>query len=179
MPLLSGAYRLALWITPVTFALGVFLVVQTISGLVRTGRRARVATVPLATRQQVLLPEAGAYVLTMEGPLFTRPPQLTYALVGPDGATVRQRPILFRTSSSGLSRGTLQLRRFEVTAPGRHVLVVEGLGQHPREAECPLLFERPHGAATVAWIVGIVGAAAVVIGSLVTFFLRLAAVGPG
>ena len=177
MALLSGAYRLALWIAPVAFALGLVLLVQTISGVLRTTRRARLVTVPLAARQEMVLAEAGAVVLSMEGPLFTRLPQLTYELVGPDGASVRQRPILFRTGSSGFTRGKLQLRRFDVAVPGRHVLRVEGLGRNPREQECLLILERPHAAAVLGWILGIIGAAFVVIGSLVAFLLRLARVG--
>ncbi|MFT3915247.1 MAG: hypothetical protein QM704_14345 [Anaeromyxobacteraceae bacterium] len=177
MALLAGAYRLALWLAPVTLVLGVVLLSQSIAGVFRTSRRARVATVPLAAEQEVVLAAPGPVVLTMEGPIFTRPPELTYALAGPDGAIVSQRPVLFRMSSSGLSRGTLQLRRFVVTAPGPHTLRIEGLGRSLREQDCLLFFERPHAAETVAWVLGIIGAGFLIVGSLVTFFLRLARVG--
>ncbi len=177
MALLAGAYRLALWLAPVTLVLGVILLSQTIAGVMRTGRRARVATLPLAAEQAVVLSDAGPIVLTMEGPIFSRPHDLDYALVGPGGADVPQRPVVFRMSSSGFSRGTLQLRRFEVTTPGHHVLRVDGLGRSPREQDCLLILERPHAVATVAWVLGIIAAGFVVIGSLVTFFLRLARVG--
>ena len=177
MALLAGAYRLALWLAPVTLVLGVILLSQTIAGVMRAGRRARVATMPLAAEQAVVLADAGPIVLTLEGPLFSRPPELTYTLVGPDGAGVPQRPVVFRMRSSGFSRGRLQLHRFEVTAPGPHVLRVEGLGRNPRELDCLLILERPHAVATVAWVLGIIAAGFVVIGSLVTFFLRLARVG--
>lgn len=176
---LAFVYRHGVWFAVPAFAAGVFLLVQCVGGLVRTGRQARLFAVPLADSQQVAFADAGPVVLEMEGPLFSRRMAgLKYALVGPDGVPVRSRPALFRASTSGVSKGTLELRVFEIARPGAHVFRIEGLGAaRDRDAEHRMIFKRPHLGTSIALVVGIVASSALAIGSIVLFALRVANVG--
>jgi hypothetical protein len=163
------------WIGALVLVASAWLLVRCIAGVVRTGKEARLLDVPLVARQEVRLGGAGPVVLEMEGPVFTRPfAGLEFELVGPDGVPVPRRSVLFRMSRSGFTRGTLELRSFDVAVPGPHLLRVDGLsGDRPRDAECRLILKRPNRAASVAWVVGIVLSGGLAIASLVLTILRL------
>lgn len=178
MAFLSFVARNAYWIAPPAFALAVYLLVQCIAGVIRTGRQARLVSLPLAAEQVVELPEAGEVVLAMEGPILSRRPSgLEYRVVGPDGAELSRRIALFHATSSGVTRATKELRVFHVTTPGRHVLRIEGLGApRPRDDEHRMIFTRPHLATSVAFVVGMVLTGALTILSIVLFAMRAAGV---
>lgn len=185
MAILSFIYRHALLLCVPACLLGIYLLVLSIAGLVRTGRQARLLDVPVVDRQAVELAQAGQVVLELEGPIFTRVPAgLEFAMVGPDGVEVPSRATLFRSGSSGVTRGRKELRVFDVRVPGRHAFRIEGLSDDgSRYAELRLIFKRPTAAATVAWIVATILSAAITIGSIVLFSIRFAEVrgmlGPG
>lgn len=173
---LAHLYRHGIAIGALGFGLFAFLLVQCIAGVIRTGRQARLFSVPLVERQEVTFAEAGRVVLAMEGPLLSRRfAGLEYELVGPDGAKAPQRSALFRARTTGFSKARLELKVFEVRVPGRYVFRILGLaGAQLGDAEHRMVFTRPHLATSLAYVVGIVLSAGLAIASVVLFFLRLA-----
>src|SRR5512139_1630444 len=135
--ILAHLYRHGVAIGVLGFGLFAFLLVQCIAGVVRTGRQARLFSVPLVESQEVAFAEAGRVVLAMEGPLLSRRfAGLEYELVGPDGTKVPQRSTLFRARTTGFSRAKLELKVFEIGTPGRHVFRIVGLaGAQPGDAD--------------------------------------------
>ena len=102
---------------------------------------------------------------------------LEYELTGPDERVLRSRPVLFRSSTSGFSKAIMELRVYEIAQPGRHVFEIRGLGdERPADAEHRMVFTRPHLARSMAFVIGIVFSAALSIGSLVLFLMRVAGV---
>jgi hypothetical protein len=178
MSFLSFVYRHGIWISTPLFILFVVLLILCISGMVRTMRQARLLSVPLLDQQEVELREAGRVVLAMEGPFLSRRfAHLECELIGPDGMTVQSRPSLFRARSSSFTKAKMELRIYYVTTPGRHVFKIKFLGgEKPSDTEHRMVFTRPHLVRSVALVIGIVLSAALMIGSIVFFFLRLAGV---
>ena len=178
MAFLSFIYRHAYWVAPAAFALSVSLLVQCIAGVIRTGRQARLFAVPLAASQEIELPEAGEVVLAMEGPILSRRfAGLRYALTGPGGADVSQRSCLFRATTSGGTRATMELKVFHVMTPGRHLFRIEGLGgARPSDAAHRMVFTRPHLGTSMAYVVGIVLSSCLTVSSVVLLALRAAGV---
>lgn len=179
MAFLSFLYRNGIWISIPAFIFFVVLLITCITGVVRTGRQARLFSVPLIDRQDIEFAEAGRVVLGMEGPLLSRRfAGLEYSLLGPDGMTVKSRPALFRATTTGFTKARMELRIYEIANPGRHVFQILGLeGEKPSDAEHCMVFMRPHLGRSMAYVVGIVFAAIFTIGSIVLFFLRLLDVG--
>lgn len=132
---LAFVYRHGAWIAVPAFAAGVYLLVQCIGGMIRSGREAQLFAVPLADSQQVAFAEPGKVVLQMEGPLFSRRMVgLKYALLGP-------------LPDAALSpvRGT-RLRRPERAPPG----ITDGMGASP-EGILPLEVSLQPRALVAAW----------------------------
>ena len=175
MDLISFVYQNILWIAPPVFVLSVVLLIFFINRVVKTIREARIVAVPVLKRQEIEFAEAGRVILAVEGPLFTRRfARLTYSLMSPSGLEVRGRALLFRSVSSGLTRGTLQLRTYTIPAPGRYVLAIEGLEEMSSSGDsCLIVFMRPHLPQVVASILGIIFSSWLLIGGIVFFFLRL------
>jgi hypothetical protein len=174
--LLSSIYRHGIWIGFLAFVVSVYLLAHCISGVIRTERRARLFSVPLVESQEVELAEAGPVVLAMEGPILSRRfARLEYELVGPDGAPVSMRSVLFRARTTGFTKATMTLKELEIATPGRHLFRIHGLdGSRPGDAECSMVFMRPHLATTMGYVLGIVFSSMVAIASLVLFLLRIA-----
>jgi hypothetical protein len=172
--------RHGMWLAIPCLVVAVFLLVRSITGVVRTVRQARLFTAPLVESQEVELADAGRVVLAVEGPLMSRRHAgLRYELVGPYGLHVTGRRPLFRAVSSGWTTSSIQVMAFDVARPGRHVLRIQGLGgATPDDARHRVVFLRPHVARTVVGIVAIILSAALVIGSLLVFLWGLLGVRP-
>ena len=175
MTLLSSLFRHAAWIAGPALAASVWLLLHCIAGVVRTERQARLLGVPLVPRQEVDLPEAGRVVLAMEGPILSRRfAGLEFELVGPEGGADRGRPVLFRARTSGFSKAKMGLRMFDVPVPGRRELRIHNLGEpRPGDEEHRIVLERPHLAASLGYVLGIVLSAGVAITSRVLLLQRL------
>jgi hypothetical protein len=175
---LSFIYRYGVWMSIPAFVIFVTLLIFCIARVVRTMRQARLLDVPLLPQQEVEFREAGRVVLAMEGPFFSRRfAGLEYELVGPDGISVQSRRALFRARSSSFTKAKMELRVYNVTAPGRHLFQIRNIGdEQPTDAEHRMVFTRPHLGRSIAYVIGIVLTAMVAIGSIVLFSLRLAGV---
>jgi hypothetical protein len=175
MSFLSFIYRYGIWISIPAFCVFLFLLVLSISGVVRTIKDARLVSIPLVAQQDVEFKEAGRVVLAMEGPYLSRRfAKLDYELIGPDGLAVRSRPSLFRARSSTFTTAKIELRIYYLGAPGRHTLFIRNLGnEEPSDKEHRVVFTRPHLARSILFVVGIIFTSAFTIGSIVLFFLRL------
>jgi hypothetical protein len=175
MAFLSFIYKYGIWISIPAFIFFVILLIICITGVVRTGRHARLLSVPLVDRQEIEFIEAGRMVLCMEGPILSRRfSKLEYELTGPDGVSAKSRPVLFRASTTGLTKAKMELRVYEVTHPGRHIFQIRGLeGEKPSDAEHRMVFTRPNLARSMAYVIGIVFASIFTIGNIVLFFMRL------
>jgi hypothetical protein len=177
MAFLSVIYKHGIWISIPAFIFFVILLIICITGVVRTGRQARLLSVPLVDRQEIEFIEVGRVVLCMEGPILSRRfAKLEYELTGPDGISAKSRPVLFRASTTSLTKAKMELRVYEVTHLGRHIFQIRGLGgEKPSDAEHRMVFTRPNLARSMAYVIGIVFASIFAIGSTVLFFMRLVA----
>jgi hypothetical protein len=175
MAFLSVIYKHGIWISIPAFIFFVILLIICITGVVRTGRQARLLSVPLVDRQEIEFIEVGRVVLCMEGPILSRRfAKLEYELTGPDGISAKSRPVLFRASTTSLTKAKMELRVYEVTHLGRHIFQIRGLGgEKPSDAEHRMVFMRPNLARSMAYVIGIVFASIFTIGSIVLFFMRL------
>lgn len=175
MAFLAFVYEYGLWIFPPAFLLSVILLSRSITGTIRTGRQARLISLPLLDRQEIQFPEKGSVVLCMEGPLWSRRfARLKYEITGPDGMPVTGRRVLFRLTSSGFTKAMMELRTYEITHSGRHIFEIRGLeGEKPSDSEHRMVFTRPHLTQTLADILAILITSIFAISSLVLFFLRL------
>lgn len=175
MVILYFIYRYGIWISIPAFLFFVSLLVYCIAGVVRTMRQARLFNVPLLSQQEIEFNQTGEVILCMEGPIFSRRfAHLDYELTGPDGMAVKGRNTLFRATSSGFTKAKMELRVYEISIPGRHLFQIRGLdGERPSDAEHQMVFTRPHLARSMVYVIGIVFAWCLTIGSIVLFFLRL------
>lgn len=175
MAFFSFIYKYGIWISIPTFIIAVILLIMCITDVFRTGRQARLLTVPLVDRQQIEFKEPGRVVLNMEGPMLSRRfAKLTYELTGPDGVAVKSRPVLFRSRTTGLTKVRMELRIYEITHSGPHVFKILGLGdEKSNDTKHAMVFMRPHLKYIVLYIMGIVLTGVITIGSIVLFFMRL------
>jgi hypothetical protein len=178
MALLSSIYQYGIYLGIVGFILCGSLLCYCIYGVVRTMRKARLFSVPLVDKQEIDFAEAGRIVLCMEGPLLSRRfAHLDYELTGPDGMAARSRIALLRAGSSSFTKARMGLRVYDIACPGRYVFQIRGLeGAKPSDSEHEMVFTRPHLLRSMIYLLGIVLAACLTIGSIVLFFLRLASV---
>jgi len=178
MAFLSFLYKYGIWISVPVFVLSVLLLVRCVTGVIKAEKETRLVSLPLLDRQEIDFALEGSVILCMEGPILSRRfANLEYGLTGPDGRVVRSRPVLFRSSTSGFSKAIMELRVYEIAQPGRHVFEIRGLGdERPADAEHRMVFTRPNLARSMAFVIGIVFSAALSIGSLVLFLMRVAGV---
>jgi len=178
MAFLSFLYKYGIWISVPVFILSVLLLVRCITGVIKAEKESRLVSLPLLDRQEIDFALEGSVVLCMEGPILSRRfANLEYELTGPDGRVVRSRPVLFRSSTSGFSKATMELRVYEIAQPGRHVFEIKGLGdEKTSDAEHRMVFALPHLARSMACVLGIVFSAMLTIGSLVLFLMRVVGV---
>jgi hypothetical protein len=178
MAFLSSIWRYGIWVSIPVFILSVLLLVDCITGVIRTVRNVRLLSVPLVDLQEIEFSEAGKVVLCLEGPLFT--PffrKLTYELIGPNGMPVKSRIAWFRARSSSFSQVKMELKVYEIAFPGRYVFKIAGLeGTTPPFEKHHMVFTRPHLGISMIYVIGIVIAGMLTTGSIVLFFLRLISV---
>jgi hypothetical protein len=137
--------------------------------------QAHILSVSLLDQQDIEFAEAGRVVLCIEGPRFTRRfAHLHYELSAYDGTRLRGRTIWFRLLTSGVSKVRLELKSYQIPQPGRYRLWIQGLGTGwTADAKHRIVFMRPHLARSIGYIIGILLAGGLLIGSIVLFFLRL------
>lgn len=178
MTILTFIYQYGIYLGIAGFILGGSLLGYCIHGVMQTMRQARLFSVPLVDRQEIDFVEAGRVVLCMEGPLFSRRfVHLEYDLTGPDGIAAKSRIALLRAKSSSFTKARMELRVYDIACPGRYVFHIRGLeGAKPSDREHEMVFTRPHLLRSMVYLLGIVLAACLTIGSVVLFFLRVASI---
>lgn len=175
----SAFLRNGVWISLPLFCISAALLGLCIRNVIRVVRRAYIVSVPLLEQQEIEFAEAGGVVLCGEGPRFTtRFAKLAYELSADDGTPIKGRTAWFHASTSGASRVRMELKRYRIPKPGRYVLRIQGLGTvRADNAEHRIVFMKPHLAQSMGYVVGIVLAGGLLIGSIVFFGLSLASKG--
>jgi hypothetical protein len=175
MPFLSYVYRYGLWISVPLFVISGALLICLILNVIRVVKQAHLLSVPLLEQQEIEFTEAGRVVLCTQGPrLSFRFAHLDYELVG-DGVPIEGRTTWFHARTSGVSWVRMEVRSYGIPRPGRYVLRIKGLQPgSAADSEHRIVFMRPHLAGSIAYVIGIVLASMLFIGSIVLFFLRLA-----
>jgi len=178
MTILTSIYQYGIYLGIAGFIMGGSLLGYCIYGVVRTMRQARLFSVPLVDRQEIDFEEAGRVVLCMEGPLFSkRFANLEYDLTGSDGMAARSRIAFLRARSSSFTKARMVLKLYDIDCPGRYIFQIRGLeGAKPSDGEHEMVFTRPYLFRSMLYLLGIVLAACLTIGSIVLFFLRLESV---
>lgn len=176
----AGIYRHWIWLGVPAIIASAIALGSLIRGVIAVVRHAHLFRVPLAETQQVEFAEAGTVVLSIEGPRFTRRfARVGFELTDSAGQNVRSWPTLFRARTSGISTVRMEIRAFDIPMPGRYELRMTSLGPvKESDRQHAVVFMRPHLWASLAYVVGIVLASALLIVSLVVFLLRLSGVGP-
>ncbi len=178
MHFFSYLYRNALWSAPLLFIAGAVLLACIISSLVGVVKRARLLTLPLVPEQEIKFAEAGRVVLCTEGPHFSRRfAGLTYELTE-DGRPIEGRTALFHSRTSGFSWVRMEAKLFEIPNPGSYTLLIHGLPPDTQpDRENHIVFMKPHLGKSILHVFGILIAAALLIGSMVLFGLRVTSTG--
>lgn len=172
----TGVYRHWFWIGSPLVVAALAALGMLIPGLMAMLKRGQLFRVPLAESQQVEFAGAGPVALSIEGPRgTTRFANVNFELRAVDGEAVAGESVWFRAQSSGMSTAKTELLRFEIPKAGKYVLVMKGLGSaQPGDAGHAVVFSRPQTVPMVAFIVGIILAAGVLIASAVFLVLRAA-----
>ena len=175
MTLLTFFYKNGLWLSWPVILLGVGLLYFYILTAVRMGATYRLHTLPLVAEQTVDFDQSGVAGLWLEGPLLTsRFAGLAYELTGSDGLPVESRRALSRQRSSSFSRVRLLDHVYTIPRAGRYILRIRGLGPpQATDENHQLVFMRPHLFRTIGCVLGILLGAALTIGGIVNFLLRL------
>ena len=173
---LSYIYRNGLWISVPLFIISAALLAYFILNVIRVVRQAHLLSVPLLEQQEIEFTEAGRVVLCTQGPLLSfRFANLDYELAG-DGIPIEGRRTWFRSRTSGFSWMRMEVRSYRIPRPGHYVLRIKGLEPGSvADSEHRIVFMRPHLARSIGYVIGIVLAGLLFIGSVVLFFLRLMA----
>jgi len=174
MTFLSYLYRNGIWISGPLFIVSAALLVYFIQQVIRVGRQAQILSVPLLELQEIAFGEGGRVVLCTQGPLLSsRFAKLGYELTG-DGIPVEARKTRFPVKTSGFSWVRLEVQSYHIPMPGGYMLRIKGLEPGSKaDSEHRIVFMRPHKARSIGFVIGIVLAAFLFIGSIVLFSLRL------
>lgn len=178
---LTGLYESWNWIGILMMVMSAGCVWKFVTGAMAAVKSAHLFRVPLAGRQEVEFSDSGPVALSMEGKRFTtRFAGVDFKLWGRDGVRIEGRRSLLRFRTTGVNRVRMELLRFDIPCPGRYVLMASGLDDSsPWDKAHFVVFMRPHTRAVVAYILGIVLAAALFVTSLVLLLLRSAGAGLG
>jgi len=175
MNFLNVLYRYGLWISVPVFGISAAMLVFCILDVIKVVKQARILSVPLLEQQEIEFSETGRVVLCMEGPLLTtRFGNLDYELRVAEGMPVEGRTTWFHAKTSSFSKVRMELKSYELPRRGRYILRIKGLeaGSKP-DPEHSIVFMRPHLATSIAYVIGIILSAGLLIGSFVLFILRL------
>ena len=176
MSFLTYIFRNGLWIAVPIFIGSAVLLVYSILNVIRVRKQAQLLSVPLLEQQEIEFAEAGPVVLcTQSPPLSTRFANLDYELEG-EGIPIKGRRVLSVSRTSGLSWVRVQMKNYSIPKPGRYILRITGLEPGAlADSEHSIVFVKPHMGQSIAYILGIVFGGLLFIGSILLFFLRLAA----
>jgi len=176
---LTVLYEFWIWIGIPVMALATGSVWKFVTGAMAAVKSAHLFRVPLAERQEVEFSESGPVALSMEGKRFTtRFAGIDFELWSRDGVRLEGRRSLLRFRTTGANRVRMELLRFDIPRPGKYLLIASGVNDpSPWDEAQAVVFMRPHTRAVVAYILGIVLAAAVFIASFVLLILRSAGAG--
>jgi hypothetical protein len=146
-----------------------------ILGVVRGAKEAHLLSVPLLEEQEIQFSGAGRVVLCTQGPLLSfRFAKLHYELTGDNGMPLEGRTTWFHSKTSGFSWVRMEVKSYRIPMPGRYILRIKGLEPgSTADDKHQIVFMRPHLARTIGYVIGIVLASFLFIGSIVLFFLRL------
>ena len=174
MSFLSCIYRNGLWIAVPPFFISAALLCFFILNVIRAVRQAHLLSVPVIEQQEIQFTEAGRVVLCTQGPLLsTRFAKLDYELTG-DGVPIEGRTTWFHSKTSGFSWVRMEVKSYRIPRPGRYILRIKGVEPGSAvDSEHQIVFMKPHLAHSIAYVIGIVLASSLFIGSIVLFFLRL------
>lgn len=166
-----GILQFGPWLGGLAFALGALLLATCIVKVIHLLRASELVRGALAERQEIAFAEAGRVLLCVEGPQFSRRfARLDFALETVDGSAVPGHANWLRARSSGFSKARLQLRTYSIPQPGRYVLRINGLGSpQARDAEHAIVFAKPHAAAAVGYVLGMIVAGWLLIGGILLF----------
>ena len=145
-----------------------------ILSVIRVVKQAHLLSVPLLEQQKIEFAEEGRVVLCTQGPLLSfRFANLDYELTG-EGIPIEGRRTWFPGKTSGFSWVRWEVKSYRIPRPGRYVLRIKGVepGSIP-DSEHRIVFMRPHLARSIGYVVGIVLAGLLFIGSIFLFFFRL------
>lgn len=161
------------------FVISAWLLGKSIQALVRLVRGSVVLSVPVVPDQGLSIEKAGPYQLGVEGTRFSREfAGLEFDLVSPRGDSVGLPLILVRTSVNSFGRSRLTLRSFTAEEAGTYRLTTRGI-RPDQDPNNRIVITRPIGGSMVGWILAIIAAAMLTIGSLVGAVLLLVLPGRG
>ena len=167
--------RLVLVLTvPVAIAT-LMLLTWTAVSLLRTVRRAVVASLPLRADQDVAINATGDFALSIEGPVGTSlPTMLHFTLSSADGATrIPLSSLAFRTEVTSMSRSRIELQGLTIPSSGDYVLRIDGLNPTVDYSACAIIIARQYGVALVLHVLALVALGVALIGSIVVSGLVL------
>ena len=175
MNIFDFLYRNGIIIAPPLFVSSAALLAICIVGLVRLGDRSRLCTLPCVEQQMVQLSDTGWVDLSLEGPrLSSRFSELAFELLSPEGTRMSSRSSWFHARTSGMSTVRMELVSFQIRSAGQYTLRIRTLGtaldEHARHR---VVLSKPHLPRMVGYVLGVVLSAALLIGSVVLFILRL------
>lgn len=175
MTLLNFLYRNGIIVAAPLFVFSAALLAICIVGLVRLGDRSQLFTLPFIEQQMVQLSDAGWVDLSLEGPRFSsRFSELAFELLSPDGTRMSSRSSWFHARTSGMSTVRMELVSFQIPSAGQYTLRIRNLGT-ARDGDTGhrVVLSKPHLPRMVGYVLGVVLSAALLIGSVVLFSLRL------
>ncbi len=174
MHFISWIYRNGLWISVPLFVISAALLALFILNVIRVVRQAHLLSVALVEQQEIEFAKEGRVVLCTQGPLLSlRFANLDYELTG-DGIPVEGRTTWFHSRTSGLSWVRMEVKSYRIPRPGRYILRIKGLDPGGAvDSDHQIVFMRPHLARSIGYVIGIVLAGLLFIGSIVLFFGRL------
>jgi hypothetical protein len=175
MSFFSYVFRNGLWISVLLFVGSAGLLAYCILNVIRVVKDAHLLSVPLLEQQEIEFTEAGPVVLCIQGPqLSTRFAHLSYELLT-DSVPIEGRTTLMHSKTSGFSWVRMEMKSYTLPRPGRYTLRIKGLEPGATaDAKHSIVFMRPHLGQSMKYVLGIVLAGMLLIGSIVFFFLRLA-----
>jgi hypothetical protein len=173
MSFLSFIYRNGLWISVPLFVISAVLLGFFILSVIRVVRQVHLLSVPLLEQQEIEFANEGRVVLCTQGPLLSfRFSKLDYELTG-DGVPIEGRTAWVPAKTTGFSWVRMEVKSYRIPRPGRYILRIKGLEPgSAADSEHQIVFMRPHLARSIGYVIGIVLAGLLFIGSIVLFFLR-------
>ena len=167
-------YRNGIWISVPLFIGSAALLAHCIINVIRVVRQAHLLSVPLLEKQEVEFSEAGRVVLCIQGPqLSMRFAHLDYELSA-DSIPIEGRTCLAHAKTSGFSWARVEMKSYTLPKSGRYTLRIIGLEPGATADDRHfIVFMKPHLGRSIPFVLGIVLAGLLLIGSIVLFFMRL------